>query len=139
MDIMVDKKRVRKLRNHRAWSQDHLASASGLSLRTIQRIENDGSCSLESKKALAGVFNIKPSDLDIQVDAIENLAASKRGRMFGFAGVTLGLVCAYIGITLSLISEQVSSVDAGFYYGAVGAFCGGLIGLLSNKRKSIIT
>jgi hypothetical protein len=80
--------------------------------------------------------------LDIQVDAIENLAASKRGRMFGFAGVTLGLVCAYIGITLSLISEQVSSVDAGFYYGAVGAFCGvcfGLIGLLSNKRKSIIT
>ena len=142
MDIMVDKKRVRKFRNHRAWSQDHLASASGLSLRTIQRIENDGSCSLESKKALAGVFNIKPSDLDIQVDAIENLAASKRGRMFGFAGVTLGLVCAYIGITLSLISEQVSSVDAGFYYGAVGAFCGvcfGLIGLLSNKRKSIIT
>jgi hypothetical protein len=24
MDIMVDKKRVRKLRNQRAWSQDHL-------------------------------------------------------------------------------------------------------------------
>ncbi len=141
MDIMVDKKRVRKLRNHRAWSQDHLASASGLSLRTIQRIENDGSCSLESKKALAGVFNIKPSDLDIQVDAIRNLAASNWGRMFGFVGVTAGLVCAYIGITLPLISGQVSSSDAGFYYGAVGAFCGvccGLIGVLSNKREASV-
>ena len=142
MDIMIDKNRVRKLRSQCVWSQDHLASVSGLSLRTIQRIENDGSCSLESKKALAAVFNIKPSDLDIQVDAIENLAASKRGRMFGFAGVTVGLVCAYIGITLSLISGQISSADAGFYYGAVGAFCGvccGLIGLLSNKSKAIIT
>jgi DNA-binding XRE family transcriptional regulator len=141
MGIVIDKKHVKKLRNQQAWSQDHLASASSLSLRTIQRIENDGSCSLESKKALAGVFNIKPSDLDIQVDPIENLAASKRGRMFGFAGVTLGLVCAYIGITLSLISGQVSSSDAGFYYGAVGAFCGvccGLIGVLSNKREASV-
>ena len=139
MDIMVDKKRVRKLRNQRAWSQDHLASASGLSLRTIQRIENDGSCSLESKKALAAVFNIKPSDFDIQADAIRNLAASKRGRMFGFVGVTAGLVCAYIGIILSMMSGQITSVEAGQYYGAVGAFCGiccGVIGVLSNKREA---
>ena len=141
MDVMVDKNRVRKLRNQRAWSQDHLASVSGLSLRTIQRIENDGGCSLESKKALAAVLNIEPSDLDIQVDAIQNLAASKRGRLFGFAGATGGLVCAYIGITLSLMSGQITSADAGVYYGTVGAFCGVcccVIGLLSNKRKTNI-
>ena len=138
MDIMIDKNRVRKLRNQHAWSQDNLASASGLSLRTIQRIENDGSCSLESKKALAAVFNIKTSDLDIQVDAIRNLAGSMRGRIFGFAGATAGLVGAYIGITLSLMSGQITSADAGLYCGGVGAFCGiccGVIGALSNKRK----
>ena len=141
MDIMIDKNRIRKLRSQRAWSQDHLASVSGLSLRTIQRIENDGSCSLESKKALAAVFNIKPSDLDIQVNAIRNMAASKRGRMFGFAGATAGLFCAYIGITLSLISGQITSADAGLYYGSVGAFCGvccGVVGALSNKRRANI-
>ena len=44
-DTMIDKNRVRKLRSQRAWSQDHLASVSDLSLRTIQRIENDGGCS----------------------------------------------------------------------------------------------
>ena len=141
MDVMVDKSRVRKLRNQRAWSQDHLASVSGLSLRTIQRIENDGGCSLESKKALAAVFNIEPSDLDIQVDAIRNLASSKRGRLFGLAGVAGGFVCAYIGITLSLMSGQITTADAGVYYGAVGAFCGvccGVSGALSNKRKANI-
>ena len=141
IDIMIDKNRIRKIRNQRAWSQDHLASVSGLSLRTIQRIENDGSCSVESKKALAAVFNIKPSDLDIHVDAMQNLAASKRGRIFGFAGATAGLVCAYIGITLSLMSGQITSAEAGFYYAAVGAFCGaccGVIGALSNKRNANI-
>ena len=141
LDSMIDKNEVRKRRSQRAWSQDHLASVSGLSLRTIQRIENDGSCALESKKALAAVFNIKPSDLDIKVGAIEHLAATKRGRMFGFVGATGGLICAYIGITMSLMSGQITSADAGFYYGAVGAFCGvccGVVGLLSYKRKTNI-
>ena len=142
MDIMIDKNRVRKFRNQHTWSQDHLASVSGLSLRTIQRIENDGSCSLESKKALAEVFNIKPCDLEMQIDALQNLAASKRGRIFGFAGVIGGLVCAYIVITLTLISGQINSADAGFYYGAVGAFCGiccGIIGVVSNRYYTAIS
>ena len=141
MDIMIDKNRVRILRNQWAWSQDHLASLSGLSLRTIQRIENDGTCSLESKKALAAVFNIKPSDMDVQVAAIDYLAVSRRGRMFGFAGAIAGLICAYIGLTFSLMSGQITSADAGVYYGVVGALCGiscAIIGLLSNKRKANI-
>ena len=50
--------------------------------------------------------------------------------MFGFAGATAGLVCAYMGITLSLMSGQIMSADAGFYYGAVGAFCGGCCGVI---------
>lgn len=139
MDVMIDKNCVRKLRSQRAWSQDHLASASGLSLRNIQRIENDGTCSLESKKALAAVFNIKPTDMDVQVAAMEYLAASRRGRMFGFAGAITGLICAYIGINFSLMSGQITSADAGVYYGTVGALCGitcAIIGLLSNKRKA---
>ena len=55
---------IKKQRNERTWSQDHLASVSGLSLRTIQRIEKGGKCSLDSKKALASVFEINANDLD---------------------------------------------------------------------------
>ena len=54
------------LRNKKFWSQDELAIATGLNLRTIQRIENEASASLQSKKALASVFDISIHDLDYQ-------------------------------------------------------------------------
>ena len=37
--VNVDPAVVRKLRESKAWSQDHLAEAAGLSVRTIQRVE----------------------------------------------------------------------------------------------------
>jgi len=57
---------VIELRNDKSWSQDELAIASGLNLRTIQRIENEASASLQSKKALASVFDINTHDLDYE-------------------------------------------------------------------------
>ena len=46
------------------WSQDELAIASGLNLRTIQRIESEASASLQSKKALASALDLDVQDLD---------------------------------------------------------------------------
>lgn len=62
--MKVDAELVISLRNERSWSQDELASASGLNLRTIQRIEREGVISLQSKKALAAVFDIDIAELD---------------------------------------------------------------------------
>jgi transcriptional regulator with XRE-family HTH domain len=50
----------------RAWSQDELSIATGLSIRTIQRMEKEGLASLQSKKALAAVFDIDATDLDYE-------------------------------------------------------------------------
>jgi len=52
------------LRNKKSWSQDELAIACGLNLRTIQRIENMGSASLQSKKALASALDIDILELE---------------------------------------------------------------------------
>ena len=49
---------VRKLRLQRGWSQDQLAEFSGLSMRTIQRLERGQSPSLESARSLAAVFEV---------------------------------------------------------------------------------
>jgi transcriptional regulator with XRE-family HTH domain len=49
---------VRALRNEKNWSQEQLAHFSGLSIRTIQRIENNEKVGLESLKSLAAVFEI---------------------------------------------------------------------------------
>ena len=43
---------------------EELAIASGLNLRTIQRIESYGSASLQSTKALAAALDIDTRDLD---------------------------------------------------------------------------
>lgn len=49
---------VKKLRLQRAWSQEHLAELTGLTRRTIQRIEHDQKPSLDSQQALASVFEV---------------------------------------------------------------------------------
>ena len=54
---------VRKLRIQRGWSQDQLAQFSGLSVRTIQRIERGKTAGLESLKSLAAVFEVNSQDL----------------------------------------------------------------------------
>ncbi len=55
---------VRKLRLQRGWSQDQLATLTGLSVRTIQRIEQGQQPGLESLKALASVFELDVAQLD---------------------------------------------------------------------------
>ena len=54
---------IQRLRTDKGWSQEELAMHSGLSVRTIQRIENDKRASLESLKCLAAVFQTSVSAL----------------------------------------------------------------------------
>lgn len=49
---------VRKLRLERAWSQETLAEISGLSVRTIQRVEHGAVPSLDTRAALAAAFDV---------------------------------------------------------------------------------
>jgi transcriptional regulator with XRE-family HTH domain len=54
---------IQKLRLQRGWSQEQLAELSGLSVRTVQRLERGQTASVESLKALASVFEIDFSQL----------------------------------------------------------------------------
>lgn len=57
---------VRKLRLDRGWSQETLAEVSGISVRTIQRLERGGNASLESLCALAAVFEVDIATLSTE-------------------------------------------------------------------------
>lgn len=63
---------VRKLRLQRGWSQEQLAQMSGLSVRTIQRIERGQKAGLESLKSLASVFEVDLSQLHEETHMNEN-------------------------------------------------------------------
>ena len=58
--VEINKNKIHKLRLQHCWSQEELASAAGLSIRTIQRVEKTGNASLETVKALASVFEVEP-------------------------------------------------------------------------------
>ena len=63
MDMKINADRVKSERQKRAWSQEHLAAAAGLGIRTIQRLETVGTTSNETVKSLAAVFGCVPQDL----------------------------------------------------------------------------
>jgi len=64
MSMKISSEIVRRLRIERGWTQEHLADLCGCSLKTIQRIEKSGLCSLETRSALAAVFEIELKQLD---------------------------------------------------------------------------
>lgn len=60
--MSISSSQVIQLRRERGWSQEKLAAISGLSERTIQRVEKDGKCSLDTKMALATAFEVSPTE-----------------------------------------------------------------------------
>ncbi len=61
MQLNVTK--VKDLRQSKGWTQQQLADVASLSLRTVQRIENQGVASNESVNALCAVFEVKRVDI----------------------------------------------------------------------------
>jgi transcriptional regulator with XRE-family HTH domain len=58
MDVQIDGDVIRLEREKRAWSQEHLAGAAGIGVRTIQRIEATGVASYESVRAISAALEI---------------------------------------------------------------------------------
>ncbi|MFT6541888.1 MAG: transcriptional regulator with XRE-family HTH domain [Maricaulis maris] len=59
---------LKSLRLDKGWSQEQLATISGLSQRTIQRAERGETPSLETLRALAASFDLSPARLRDLID-----------------------------------------------------------------------
>jgi transcriptional regulator with XRE-family HTH domain len=93
---------IQKLRLKRGWSQQQLADASGLSVRTIQRLERGQPASAESLKCLAAVFEVDYASLsagDIMTDSREEEAFRYVRRLRGF----YLHVCQYLLVLAGLL------------------------------------
>lgn len=99
MDINAQK--IKQLRLDKSWTQQHLADACGLSMRTIQRVERYGNASKETLMALAAVFETSQNDLlslPVEVKVVEAPVAIEGNRekrliiMSGLIGALLGTV-----------------------------------------------
>ena len=101
MDVSSEK--VRQTRMARGWTQQQLAEVADLSLRTVQRVENQSVASNETVSALCAVLEIPRSELLTQDPSRpEHQAAQRRMGMLvpiaGMVGAALGS-----GITVLLM------------------------------------
>ena len=102
MDMKIVAATVKAARERRAWSQQHLADASGLSLRTVQRIEANGSASYESARAIAASLDLDVSRLlDSSSAAPVNLPRLRR-LVAGVASVAVaGIAMVFVQTALA--------------------------------------
>lgn len=66
--MKIDSNKVKSLRISKGWSQEQLSEFSGLSLRTIQRIENGVTISMDSLNVLAKALDVDHNELVIKED-----------------------------------------------------------------------
>lgn len=63
---------VRTVREHKNWTQQHLADAAGVKIRTVQRVENSEGASAETLTALAAAFNLPIDFLRTDLEALSS-------------------------------------------------------------------
>ncbi|MCO4856466.1 helix-turn-helix transcriptional regulator [Herbaspirillum sp. WGmk3] len=98
---------VKFFRELRQWSQEQLAEISGLSVRTVQRIEQSEPSSMDSRRALARAFEFDDIDALNKLFAIpsaEELAAQKE--KFDKEHVTLKASPLTTGKQLAQLAEN---------------------------------
>ena len=100
MDMQIDSNRVKAERERRAWSQEHLAAAAGLSLRTVQRVETAGSASNETARALASVLEV---DL-VALRAPPVLPVARRARGWRYAAMAASAALV-LGVLLTRAAQ----------------------------------
>ncbi len=92
---------VKTERLNRSWTQQHLADACSVSLRTVQRVERFGNASPDTIMGLCSVLNLKPDDLVIIPDDTEEDAENGLLSVLSATGVIpLVMVAIILGVML---------------------------------------
>lgn len=64
----MSQSRIVQLRQERGWTQERLASESGVGVRTIQRLESGTDTSLETLSLVADALNVPARELFVRID-----------------------------------------------------------------------
>jgi transcriptional regulator with XRE-family HTH domain len=101
----VNAVKIKALRTKHGWTQQHLADACAISLRTVQRVERYGNASQETVASLAAVFEVLHTELvvvDQPVELISNegtASVSPQSQaiiLAALAGACLGALIMYV-------------------------------------------
>ncbi|MDE8602469.1 helix-turn-helix transcriptional regulator [Marinomonas sp. RSW2] len=122
--MKVNTKNILNERKSRAWSQQHLADVSALSLRTIQRVEKEGTGSPETVKALAACFELDVNELLVQEETRKNsfernikmkLVTMWSSFIVIFVSTILFFVQPTMAFNMEISADQIESSDENNY------------------------
>ncbi|MEM9778262.1 MAG: helix-turn-helix domain-containing protein [Chloroflexota bacterium] len=130
MKIKLDSDKIRLWRKERGWSQEQVAEKAGISLRTIQRIENSGTASSDSAASVADAFGTKITDFMIDEEAQgEKEAADKLSQ--GLAGLKMSfgihLISFLFVIPIMLVIDYIDNPQVWFFLVPTAFWAVGLI------------
>ncbi len=94
---------VKRLRQKNNWSQEQVATMSGLSIRTIQRVESGQSASLETLKSLASVFETDVSKLTEEITVIDKKSEKWKEQPIILRFLFLGVKTRRFALAIELI------------------------------------
>jgi len=111
MQFTADAAKIKRWREERHWSQEHLADLAGIGLRTVQRIEKGEPASRETMTALAAAFNVDVMALAVDPETeaekiirrkdAKLLAGMRLGFLISFASYVFGMIL-FIGISVGI-------------------------------------
>ncbi|MEO1042634.1 MAG: helix-turn-helix domain-containing protein [Pseudomonadota bacterium] len=138
--MQVDDAKLKRWRDERCWSQEHLAETAGVSLRTVQRLERGESVSRETVMALAAAFDVGVEALMIDPLETAREADEKRRRsMKEQAQLAFWIhLATYIGVIGLLLAIDRTDAHATFWVTwpaigwGVGVFAHGAAVLISS-------
>lgn len=109
--MKIDTEKLKRWREERFWSQEHLAELSGIALRTVQRIESGGTASRESITALAAAYNVDAAALTYS-PADKEAAEAQQKLNTGRSGLRLSfLISAASWAFIMLVFAGISLTD----------------------------
>jgi transcriptional regulator with XRE-family HTH domain len=140
-EVKMNPAGVKKLRESKSWTQEHLATAAGVSMRTIQRMEADGSASAESRLAVAAALGVPVENIHLALDAGRSSTPAElrdiaTGTRWGYAGLLIGALASAAGILVGSSSPEQAATALGIL-GALTGTLAGAIGVLSQRATKL--
>ncbi|MEM9599732.1 MAG: helix-turn-helix domain-containing protein [Pseudomonadota bacterium] len=116
MQFHPDAAKIKRWREERHWSQEHLADLAGIGTRTVQRIEKGEAATYESVMALAAAFNVDVVALTVD-PAKEAAEATQEGVKKGLAALKLSFwihLASYVFGMVVFLAISLSADRDGF-------------------------
>lgn len=116
MRIYPDVEKIKRWREERQWSQEHLAELAGVGLRTIQRLEKGERASSDTLMALAAAFNVDVGAITIDPDreAARAATSEREHKLAGFRMTLWISLASYIALMAIFIAISLTDNDPGF-------------------------